>query len=430
MFEDLSINALIEQQIKTVVEEKIQNILSQPEWIDSLEQRIIKYAQDRIVGRFANISTVPDLISTVQGSVKQLFDQGHVPGLETYVDTNKITQTIDNGIQDLVNTAIDNLVVDPDWQNKIERSVNQLMTTRLGDQLSTIDLNSLIVSHIDSGIDRWQDRLKKDFATAGIIDQATARQLTVMDGVVVVESDFVSNNAEIQKDIKINGSTITNNLVVTGSINVDNRSWGELSDYISKKTLSNITEQWRTQLINEIVEISKTTGIDFASVTIKGQSLIDGNCLSSNIKESSLETVGQLKSLHVVGTTIMNNTMHVHNKRIGINTDSPEMALSVWDEEIALIAGKLSKNQAYLGTARLQNLAIGVNRIPQIEIDTDGLTTIKQLRVGRHRIGHDTEVPGYSGTRGDIVFNSNPIPDSPFAWTCLGAFQWKPLHSK
>jgi hypothetical protein len=430
MLEDLSINALIEQQIKTVVEEKIQNILSQPEWIDSLEQRIIKYAQDRIVGRFANISTVPDLIDTVQTSVKKLFDQGHVPGLETYVDADKITQTIDNGIQDLVNTAIDNLVVDPVWQNKIERSVNQLMSTQLGDQLSTIDLNSLIVSHIDSGIDRWQDRLKKNFSTAGIVDQATAHQLTVMDGGVVVESDFVSNNAEIQRDIKVHGSTITKNLVVTGSINVDNQSWIELSDHISEKTIANVTEKWRKQLVDEVVKISKTSGIDFSSVTINGQALVDGNSLSSNVTESNLETVGQLKSLHVRGTAIMNNTMHVHNKRIGINTDSPEMALSIWDEEIALIAGKLSKQQGYLGTARLQNLAIGVNRTPQIEIDTDGLTTIKQLRVGRHRIGHDTDVPGYSGTRGDIVFNSNPTPGSPFAWTCLGAFQWKPLHSK
>jgi hypothetical protein len=430
MLEDLSINALIEQQIKTVVEEKIQNILSQTEWIDNLEERIIKYAQDRIVGRFANISTVPDLVSTVQGSVKQLFDQGQVPGLETYVDTDKITQSIDNGIQALVNTAIDNLVIDPAWQNKIERSVNQLMTARLGDRLSTVDLNSLIVSHIDSGIDRWQDRLKKDFSTAGIVDQATANQLTVMDDFVVVESNFVANSAEIQKDITVNGNTITKNLVVTGSINVDNLSWAALSDHISEKTIAKVTEDWQKNLVNQVVEIAKTSGIDFASVTVNGQALINGTQLSPDITESSLETVGQLKSLHVVGTTVMNNTMHVHNKRIGINTDSPEMAFSVWDEEIALIAGKLSKQRAYLGTARLQHLSIGVNRTPQIEIDTDGLTTIKQLRVGRHRIGHDTEVPGYSGTRGDIVFNSNPTPDSPFAWTCLGSFQWKPLHSK
>jgi len=430
MLDNMSLDSLIEQQIKLAVEQRVQAVLEQTDWIDQLENRIVKYAQDRIVSRFANIGTVPDLVNTVQNSVTKMFDQGHIPGLETYVDKNKITQSIDNGIQDLVNTAIDTLVIDPAWQAKIETSVNQLMSTRLGDQLSLIDLNSLIVSHIDSGIDRWQDRLKKDFATVGIADQATARQLTVMDGVVVVESELISNSAEVQKDIKVNGSVFTKNLIVTGSINVDNQSWNELSDHISEKTLTKVSEEWRKQLVDEIVAISKQSGIDFSSVTIDGEALVNGQKLSSKIKESNLETVGYLKELHVRGTTIMNNTMHVHNKRIGINTDTPEMALSIWDEEIALIAGKLSKQQAYVGTARLQNLAIGVNRIPQIEIDTDGLTTIKQLRVGRHRISHATEVPGYSGTRGDIVFNANPTPESPFAWTCLGSFQWKPLYSK
>lgn len=426
----MSLDSLIEQQIKLAVEQRVQAILEQTDWIDQLENRIVKYAQDRIVARFANISTVPDLISTVQNSVTKLFNQGHIPGLENYVDKNKITQSIDNGIQDLVNTAIDTLVIDPAWQAKIEGSVNQLMSARLGDQLSLIDLNGLIVSHIDSGIDRWQDRLKKDFSTIGIADQATARQLTVMDGIVVVESELVSDSVEVQKDIKVNGTVITKNLIVTGSINVDNHSWNELSDHISEKTLAKVTEEWRKNLVDEIVEISKKGGIDFSSVNINGKILVDGHKLSSEIKESNLETVGRLRELQVQGTTVMNNTMHVHNKRIGINTDTPEMALSVWDEEIALIAGKLSKHQAYIGTARLQNLAIGVNRIPQIEIDVDGLTTIKQLRIGRHRISHAVEVPGYSGTRGDIVFNTNPTPDSPFAWTCLGSFQWKPLHSK
>ena len=112
MLDNMSLDSLIEQQIKTVVEARVQAILAQPEWIDNLEQRITKYAQDRIVGRFANISTVPDLIDAVQGSVRKLFDQGHVPGLETYVSPSKITQAIDNGIQALVNAAIDNLVID------------------------------------------------------------------------------------------------------------------------------------------------------------------------------------------------------------------------------------------------------------------------------------------------------------------------------
>ena len=423
MLDNMSINNLIEQQIKTVVEEQVQAILAQSEWINGLEQRIIKYAQDRIVGRFANISTVPDLVDTVQTSVKKLFEQGHVPGLETYVNSDKITQTIDSGIQDLVNAAIDNLVIDTEWQNKIERSVNQLMTTRLGDRLSAIDLNSLIVSHIDAGIDRWQDRLKQNFRTNGISDQASNIELTVLDGVVVVERDFVAKNIQVETDL------IVNNLVVSGAINTDNRSWNELKDVISQQVLTATTEQWRQDLIDQVVLQSRTAGINFDSVMIDDQPLIENKTLSTAVVDSHLQSIGTLRDLKVSGPANFGQTMHVAGRRVGINTQDPEMALAVWDEEVSIIAGKLSKQQAFVGTARLQNLAIGVNRVPQIEIDVDGLTTIKQLRVGRHRISHAGTVPGYSGTRGDLVLNSDPKPGTPFAWVCLGAFQWQSLHS-
>ena len=105
------------------------------------------------------------------------------------------------------------------------------------------------------------------------------------------------------------------------------------------------------------------------------------------------------------------------------------MALSIWDEEVSVVIGKNKAKQAYIGTNRDQGLVIGVNRLPQIEIDSAGLTAIKKLQVGLHKISHNTAVPGWSGTRGDIVFNSNPGPDRVFAWVCLGTFKWQTLKS-
>jgi hypothetical protein len=74
-------------------------------------------------------------------------------------------------------------------------------------------------------------------------------------------------------------------------------------------------------------------------------------------------------------------------------------------------------------------VAIGVNRKPQIELNINGLTTVKKLQVGLHKISHDVQVPGWAGTRGDIVFNANPGPDRVFAWVCLGAHKWQVLKS-
>jgi hypothetical protein len=117
------------------------------------------------------------------------------------------------------------------------------------------------------------------------------------------------------------------------------------------------------------------------------------------------------------------------SRRIGINTRDPEMALTVWDEEVCVLAGKLSQDLAYIGTGRRQSLALGVNRKHHIMIDVDGLITVQQLRIDRWKIGHAAQVPGYSGTRGDFVLNHDPKPEAPFAWICLGGFKWQPLRS-
>jgi hypothetical protein len=423
MIDNMSLDSLIEQQIKLAVEQRVQAVIDQTDWIDQLENRIVQYVQDRIVARFANISTVPDLVATVERSVGQLFDQGRIPDVSQYVDSTKLNSAVDSGIQVLVDTTISNLVVDPSWINKIEQTVNQNMSQQFLRKLSDLDINSLLVSTIDAGIDRWQDRLKKDFRTQGIVDLANEIELTVMDGVVVVEHDFVAKKVQVTDDLTVK------NLVVSGTINTDNHSWNELKDVISQQVLTAATEQWRQDLVDQVVELSRTAGINFDAVMIDNQPLVENNTLGTAVIDSHLQSTGILRSLKVAGAAQFGQTMHVAGRRVGINTQDPEMALSVWDEEVSIIAGKLSKQQAFVGTARLQNLAIGVNRIPQIEIDTDGLTTIKQLRLGRHRISHAGTVPGYSGTRGDWVLNSDPKPGTPFAWVCLGAFQWQSLHS-
>jgi hypothetical protein len=423
MIDNMSLDSLIEQQIKLAVEQRVQAVIEQTDWIDQLENRIVQYVQDRIVARFANISTVPDLVATVERSVGQLFDQGRIPDVSQYVDSTKLNSAVDSGIQVLVDTTISNLVIDPAWIDKIEQTVNQNMSQQFLRKLSDLDINSLLVSTIDAGIDRWQDRLKKDFRTQGIVDSANEIELTVMDGVVVVEHDFVAKKVQVTDDLTVK------NLVVSGTINTDNRSWNELKDVISQQVLTAATEQWRQDLVDQVVELSRTAGINFDTVMIDNQPLVENNTLGTAVVDSHLQSTGILRSLKVAGAAQFGQTMHVAGRRVGINTQDPEMALSVWDEEVSIIAGKLSKQQAFVGTARLQNLAIGVNRIPQIEIDTDGLTTIKQLRLGRHRISHAGTVPGYSGTRGDLVLNSDPKPGTPFAWVCLGSFQWQSLHS-
>ena len=158
--------------------------------------------------------------------------------------------------------------------------------------------------------------------------------------------------------------------------------------------------------------------------------MVSGNTLAKSITDTSIKSLGVLTTLTVAGESVFNNqTLAVLNKRIGVNTVTPEMALSVWDEEVSIVIGKNKANEAYIGTNRAQGVAIGVNRQPQIELTADGLTRIRQLQVGLHRVSHATQVPGYSGTKGDIVFNSNPNESPIFAWVCIGGHRWKTLKS-
>jgi len=427
MIDAQSLNELTQQQIKASVDQQVQILMANEDWINNIEQSIVESIKTRIIAKFSNISTVPDLVDTVKTSVVTLFDQGAVPDLKNYINQDKITQAVDRAVESLIDSAIINLTVDPAWLTKIENQIDQNMAERLSRLLKSIDLNSLLITHIDQGINRWQDRLKKDFATNGITDNATTTQLTIQDNAVVAENDLVANKLYVNRAAVISGDLVVDNLIVKKLINTDNTSWDELSNKISSDVLASITEQWQQGLVEEVLESAKTKGIDFDYVMLNGAPLVKDGTLNPDIVSSNIQSLGALKDLTVTGSVKLNNTLNVNTKRIGINTESPEMALSVWDEEVSVIAGKLANQTAYIGTARSQSLAIGINRIPQITIDPTGLTIVKQLQVDRFKLGFAPAVPGYSGTRGDFVFNSDPQPGGPFGWVCLGSFQWQPL---
>jgi hypothetical protein len=429
MIDDISFSELIEKQISSTVREKVNELVNDRVWFEQLEHEIILAIQQKVVTRFSNIETVPDLIKTVENSVEQLFLQGRIPGFEKFVDTDRINRVIDAAVENLIQTTIDNLVVDSSWLARIESLINQSMSAKLANKLSELNLNKLIVEQIDLGIDRWQDRLKQDFATNGIRDESSSLQMTVMDNTVVVENELISNYASVEKDAEVKGTLSVNDLVLKGRINLDNNSWSELSSTVADHVLQKTTVEWRNSLVADVLETARESGIDFENISIKGSPLVSSNQLNRSITDTNIEKTGTLRDLTVAGKTRLANTVTAHNRRVGINTEDPEMALSIWDEEVAVILGKNAEKTAYIGTARSHNLVIGVNRKAAITVDTDGLTTVRQLRLDRFRLSHAADVPGHSGTRGDLIFNSDPKPKSPFAWVCLGGFKWQPLRS-
>lgn len=429
MFDPQLLSTVVEKQIHDIVENQINDVLSNPIWAAQMEQRIIGYMQDRILARYQKLGSTPELMQAVRDSVKKLLDDGHMPGLADCVDQDVLKSTINNTVQLTIKKILDELMIDPVWVDKIEKMTAANAVSTVTNHLSFIDINSVIAQQVDKNLEKWYQQVSENLQTKGISDQATETNLTIMDGVVVVEQETVTRDLSVENSATIKGALTVQDLVVTGLINTDNSSWNELSDSAAQKTLEKLDTYWKQELVKEVLDLARTQGIDFSQINLCGEPLISGDTLNSTIVKSNLQQLGVLDSLTVNGTSWFNETLKVTRNRVGINTETPEMALGIWDEEISLVLGKRQKDQAFIGTGRKQSLAIGVNREPSLEISVDGLITVKQLRVGQHRISHSSSVPGHSGTKGDWVFNTNPRPGQPFAWVCLGGFNWQGLLS-
>ena len=424
MLDTAAIEQLVRQQSTEQVTAQISGVLGSEDWLAAFEQRIVEFVQARVMAKFANAEYLPEITDTVKSSVNELFKNGVVPGIDQYVDKTAIKNTIDVAVEQLVDSSVEVLGKDPVWLAKIEQQINQAVVNQVVRQFGQIDLNPIIKERVDEHMTAFQQDILDNFASTGISDQAGSCQLTITDDSTVVNNELTARN------LTVGNSAVIKDLVVKGSVNIDNPSWDLLADGISEKTINRLSDQWKTLLTAQVAEEIRSNGIDFDSVKIDGEPLVSGNTLAKSITDTNIKSLGVLTTLTVAGESTFNNqTLAVLNKRIGVNTVSPEMALSVWDEEVSIVIGKNKANEAYIGTNRAQGVVIGVNRQPQIEITADGLTRIKQLQIGLHRIAHASQVPGYSGTKGDIVFNSDPNDSPIFAWVCIGAHRWKTLKS-
>jgi len=423
MIENQQIEQLVREAIQSSVDTKVLAILEDPAWVQSVEQKIINYVRHRISHSLTDITSSPDIVTVIKDSVTALMSSGLIPGIDQYVDQDRVRAAVYSGTQDIVHTAIDQLILDATWLANIERAIVDSLTRRISDRLSGIDVASLVVANIDQTVETVMNR--RHFR--GVSDQAPAPEILITDQEVNIPHNLTAGNFRVS-EVTIDKTLTVNNLAVRGSINTDNRAWTDLTQAVVERANNLINQHWRDTMRDQVLELVQAHGIDFSSVRVAGHELVKDSVLSPGITRSSLQAVGVLEGLQVRGPASIGG-LSVKERRIGINTDTPEMALSVWDEEVAVIAGKLQQNTAYLGTSRAQALIIGVNRTAAIDITDQGRVTINHLSVGRHRICHEPECPNYSGTKGDIVFNSNPKNDGIWGWQCLGAFRWVPLRT-
>ncbi len=426
LIDQTAIAELIQQQINEAVRYQVTALLEDPSWIEQIEQRALQILQHRIDQRFSNVENDPRLNQTLHDSLRSIIDRGIFPDIAAYIGNDRFHQAVDSGVHAAVAAAIENLSLDPAWYAQVESYINQQMHAKVNRYTSHLDLAALIKENIDSALVNYFDQHSL-VRTPGIDDQAQAPELTVMEGVVVVENELATSSLTVHGTGEIKGALIANELKIYNAIDTSTEAVKMFVDHVSAATMERMATQWKENLISQVSATIQSQGMDLGQAKVGGEALISGDRLAQGIRNSSLETVGVLRSLTVSGTTNLSDTVTINNNRMGINDPNPSMALTIRDQGSVVNAGYLTDGVSYIGTSADQKLALGVDGKIAIQIEKDGSTSIDRLKINGNRIGFSVQVPGYAGQKGDIVFNSEPGPGKPFAWVCLNTYQWQSI---
>lgn len=251
----------------------------------------------------------------------------------------------------------------------------------------------------------------KKFESTGIQDYASRVQLTILDDAIIMENKLVAHDLDIMGSITVRGGInkeFTDNIVT------------EVVQKFEADYDDGIYDQYCNRVINRLRE----HGLDSIHVTVDGESIATQNSLSKKITESNLQKLGALRSLYVDGESLLDNTVYISSRRLGINTKEPERVLDIWDQEVQIVASKRMKDVGFIGTLRSQNLILSANNKDNLILNTDGSITVNQMVLGRIHHSSAGDRPMDNRPVGQIVWNEKPSIGGPIGWVSLGGARW------
>jgi hypothetical protein len=338
---------------------------------------------------------------------------------------DKIRTSLDT-IQEKTNQLVELKVSEKFSTIDLDRALNTSVSVLIADRISefvfppsSIDPAALKLSNLRISGDNVNGGIIENFGSTGIEDRASQVALTILDDSVVVENNLLTQDLTVQGTMTINGD-----FAVNGNIPEDSKFFRSIVSSTTSSTLSTINQSLFDNFSNIVFDKIKKDGLDLNKITLNGSELATTNALGSTIVNSNLQTLGELKELRVSGESIIAQTFYVTPKRVGINTIEPSAALSVWDDEIEIIAKKKSRDVGLIGTSRQQKLVITSNNKDNIVLSEDGSTQIDDLRVGQMRFTTSSTPPNFVSERCHVVWNTNPNPGGPLGWICLGGANW------
>lgn len=275
----------------------------------------------------------------------------------------------------------------------------------------SIPVETLQTEHIRIPASNLLPGMITGFHSVGIQDRASEAQLTITDSITVVENRLVAHSLDIHGDLAIKGTVNT-----------------EFIQDIVKRTISDIQTAHKDGVYDQYCDrvITKLTdqGLDVSLVKIHGESLVIDQTMNPRVTKSNLKRVGLLEELQVSGETVLDHTVYVSNKRMGVNTLEPERVFDLWDQEVQVIMSKRQRDVAMIGTLRNQRVILSSNNRDNVILDPDGSCTVSELRIGKITHSSSDTRPRDQKPQGHIVWNSQPSLGHAIGWISLGGARW------
>lgn len=392
------LNAAVEKTVNSQLTQRLENF--------DFEKRLNLLASLKLDNIMADLQIDKSQIQTKLDNVSSII-------------VNEIESDCRKNANDLIRTKIYN---DLD----INTIIREVIASELDKKITTINFppNSIpAISLNQNGLSISGDTIHggiiKNFSSTGIDDRSNDVQMTLIDEGVIIENKMVTLGLEVK------GTTILEgDLVVRGNIPPSSKFYTSIVENTTKQVTDSLNEDLFSSYASLMFEKIKTDGLDLSKIALNGATIVEGNKLGYHINDTNISRLGIVNDLQTRGESFLSETLYTTKRKVGINTIEPANTLSIWDEEVEIGMGKLSKNTAFITTPRNQNIVIGVGNNENLVLDTDGGVTTKSIKIGKVDIISVNGTPSFSSDKGTVAFNENPHHGSVIGWVSLGNGVW------
>jgi len=329
---------------------------------------------------------------------------------------DNIIKTVEAGLDEKVRVAAKNAVSTVDIPNLVQRTVKTIYEDNVKSYnfpdgsipATAVQWKGLVLSGnmIKSGV-------IENFSSQGIKDNANDIQLTVTDNELTVSNKLIAKEVHTGH-AELGDATVRGKLTVTG-------------DFAITEALSDMLAEVGAIAIEDY--FSKDFDLKDKNIVNNGKLLLNANTLGPSVVNSNIRKLGLLQNLRVQGDASINNTMTVgENGRVGINTDSPDGALSVWDEDAEITFSKSSRRIMRIGSNRDGELILGAANKDQLQIKSNLVEITEPLRLMGIKFSVSDGIPDYRGEPGEFVYNKAARSGQPIIYICQGNNTWAAVN--